>query len=448
MEDSAVSLDADILNKPEAAHSARLRPYRQRRTVKKFDPTMRRIAGGMIGAAWPYFVGFMLYATAACFICKYTTINTVLPMLFNLSGEFMTIGTAFFAFILVGWSTGSGGRYGVKVQAYYDFMDAVGTASLYTVGATDRDKLVTLLNVTEYGPDGKPVLKQKQAVKVYEEIQALWRAAAFAFKHNFRTQPTKPRGGQLVKANLDYKKAGVKTALLPMPYHLIYELNTVPGDIIGGILLMLTMRYRILDQELVFRTGVLTVQAHVNNVGTQAALMTGYQTIPGVGGYHADMMYFGIWLWAIFVIFSLYDQYEFYALIPYALYVLFNTGLSEFGKRIGDPYNRVDSSLFIYHDLGGNARSLAKATDQMFDKSIREAQVVLAGKIVGGAAASEGDSLDEAADDGLDGVVDEVDGVQGSVLDYLGMSSRATPGYQQSRSRARKGGYAVLNDFA
>lgn len=388
-------LNALIIRNTSAKRDQVRRPYLKLRRNPMPSVEEVRLGGSAVVAAWPWILGFTLYSIAMALLFDFV-LEDMFPETFERTSMIASIFTATWvigsSFFLSASAFGSTGKYADAIRAMFDVMDAIGTASLYTSGAVCREKMKKLVRVPRYAdylpkpipgcppqksatetPPDNPVFAEVQAIEVLEEIQDLWRAMPFIVKHNFRSNPTASRFDERIPADVDLSQRGVVVRLLPMRPHLIWELERLETDAIGGALNMIVARNTVLFKCGLLDAGVITgLHDQINNVGTQAARVSSIQVL-GLIPPFKDLLLASIVLSSIVLPWQMWVSLRYWSILFHTLTVVFLFGIYCISKQVGNPFNRAGSSPFSYHDIGHFMRSSARNVDDVFDKFVAEA---------------------------------------------------------------------------
>lgn len=358
----------------------RLRPYLVRRPRRLLPKAQQRIVGSALvaGAAWIF--GFTLYAVGvSLFIDFYLEEQMLDDRLFNLKTQLGVWGFFAISFFLGSQAFNASGKYGTAISAFFDTADAIGTATIYVAGRMQKQGLSKRVTVAAYqkndSPDPKqdePYLLEQPLIDVVQDLQSLLRSLAFTIKHNFRTNPAVDNFSASVASDVDLAQPGVIVRLLPMECRLLWELEHLETDAIGGTLYMILDKYNILAKEgLVIATNANGVNAHINSVGTQASVLNSL-SVRGTIAPYSDILLVGLIVWGLFFPWELWGSFRYWSILISFVAYMFVFGIYGLSVKIDNPFNRAGSSPYIYHDIGALTRGIAENVDDVFDKFVAD----------------------------------------------------------------------------
>lgn len=357
----------------------RLRPYLVPRARRLLPKRVQRFVGGGLVAAWPYILGFTLYAVGVAFLIDFV-IEEQFPAYISVGSNFGVWGFFAIGAFLVAKAFGATGKYAEGIRVFFDVADALGTASIYVTGRVDRFGLTKTVRMARYdkhrcpgaAPDD-PTMVTVTYHSLVQDIQDLLRALAFVVKHNFRTNRGTDNYENSVSSDVDLADVGVDVNRLPMDCHLIYELQRLETDSIGGILEMVLHRFNLLSKGgLINPTSANGINAHINSVGSQASRLNALSVL-GFPAPYADVLLVGLVLWALFFPWELWTEFRYMGIAIYFVAISFVFGIWRLSDLITNPYDRADTSPYMYHDLGLLTRDIAANVDDVFDKFVAEA---------------------------------------------------------------------------
>ncbi len=386
-----VFIDRNILSK----NDKRLRPWRTVRPRRLLPKSVQRINGSAIAAAWPWLLGWGIYGIAILLFIDFVVEDHIMEddHVFDLGTELGIWGFFAISFFLGVMGSTASGKYGTAVSAFFDTADAIGTATIYVAGRVckDRDLGATVMipvyasnHVIPRAPpkhcdliplklQDDPNLERASLIRIFQDIQDLLRALPFIIKHNFRTNPTTDNFSASVATDVDLGEPGVQVRLLPMSCPVMYELEHLETDAIAGNLVMIVDKWNTLVKaDVVIAETAIGVDAHINNVGTQAAILNGL-AVRGTIAPYSDILLAGLIIWSLFFPWELWGPFRYWSLLIYIVAITFVYGIYSLSRRIDNPFNRGSDSPYIYHDIGALTRDIAENVDDVFDKAMAEA---------------------------------------------------------------------------
>lgn len=379
-----IEKDPDVLCNPD------LRPQTTKRKVDKPTGLEQKILGSTVLASWPEIVGFAIYALTLYLIFHFLNVDELMAekienfdRLVEISQSLANTALVVVSFLVGASVFGAASKYATGIQVQFDIADAIGTFILHIFSMTCRDKVNTDICTPYYTfPNDcwqndlkrQPtrVVKKRKAVHLLEDIQDIMRALAFAFKHNARTQTARSSFDSNIDADVDLEDSSVDPRKLPMMEHLIAEVFVQDTDYLTGLLNMASKRVKLLIEHGVLLDEFEAPMVHINAVGTQVSIISALQVL-GLFPALVDLLTLAIYIVFLFLPFPLWVNLGFFGLIVYYVELILVFGLYRFGRKIGNPYNRFDTSPYIYHDLGGIARDIAANVDNQMDTLIGEA---------------------------------------------------------------------------
>lgn len=210
-----------------------------------------------------------------------------------------------------------------------------------------------------------------QMINIVEELQHIWRAIIYTLKWQLRTQVATSRYDLFVDSDVNLAESTVNPKKLPMPAYLQAELMCYDTDYVTGMLKMITNRYGVLTTQGYFENELTTTSTHIDAVGTQVAVVSALQVL-GLPRPVSDLLYFALVLVFVVQPWALWITYRYLMLILYVGELVFMFSLYGLSEKIGNPYDRFDSSPYIYHDIGKLSADLARNVDQQADVFIDE----------------------------------------------------------------------------
>jgi hypothetical protein len=385
-------LDATIIRNPAARQDQTIRPFLKDRRSPLPTVAQIRIMGSAFVAAWPQIVCFTLYGVGVSFLIDFVVEDAHIDVL-DASGSFATWALFGVTFFLGAVAFGATNKYAEGIRAAFCSADAIQTAGLYFVGSACRTDMNCLIEIPRYDdhlpavkpgcppeptpkgpPPDDPRLEEVQAIEIFEEVVEMWAAMPFVLKHNFRSDPT-TRFDDRIPADVDLTQRGVVVRLLPIRPALIYELERLETDAIGGMLDMIVSRHTLLWKcGLVEAMTTSGIHDQINNIGTQAARVSALQVLGLIPPYK-DLLMLGLFIVGLALPWQLWTTFRYFTILFNFIAVFFLYGIYGIGVQVGNPFNRAGSSPFIYHDLGDLARTSARNVHDMGDKFVAEADL-------------------------------------------------------------------------
>lgn len=383
---ASIELDASLLS------NSQLRPYNVPRNPKIPKKFAMYVCGSTIAAAWIEILAFSLYATTLYLLIHFLHwdefLSTKFPQDFKILSDFLSAfsstGITAIGFISGAAVFGAFAKYAAGITVIYNLNSTVVTFATFVSTYTKHNLLGSEICNEKYNlkecnnvnihlkTQITRSVKKVHAIQIFEEIQAILRAYAYAFKHNARTQIAESRYESTVtSADVNLKDAKVDPFKLPMPKYLQVELFSFDSDYLTGLLNMVTKRTRILYQLNVMSENSENIGVLVNSLSNISASIDSIQVL-GLAPPLKNLFFQMIYLTFIINPLPLWINYKFFGLIIYIAELLFIFSLYGISRKVGNPFDRRDNSYFIYHDIGYLVHEAARAVDSQMDKTIGE----------------------------------------------------------------------------